>query len=281
MNDPQDWSGEAGRDPNTENAASDFVELPVGIKKDGVLYRELYIDKMRGVDDHNIAAKNAGNNGSVATSLVLCRCIQEIPGLLQRKLDSTKMFDRALPRNICNPDRDYILSRIYMLSNRNDAIMAGECSRCGRVWEEEVRLSELPVIRWEEDKPWEFPFELEDEGFVIRNSDGVVEHHKSGMMRFPMGKDAEIIGKISNMADAVDSMIAACVSKVGDLSSVDTSMAHALTSTDRQILMATVQQELPGLRQWKEIKCTCGSPVELKLDLASFLDVRRRKMKKS
>lgn len=280
MNDPQDWSGEAGHDSSATEEVSDFLTLPVGIKKDGNLYRELYIDKMRGVDDHNIASNKVQNNGSVATSLVLCRCIQEVPGLLQRKLNSTKMFDRALARNMCNPDRDYVLSRIYMLSNRDSAVMAGECTRCTRVWEEEVFLSQLPVITWPDDKPWEIPFQLED-GFCVRGKDGEETYHKEGVLRFPMGKDAEGIGNIKNLAAAVDSMIAACVIKVGEITSVDTSMAYDLTSTDRQLLMVTVQRELPGLRQWKEIQCRCGATVELKLDLASFLDVRRRKMKKS
>jgi hypothetical protein len=277
MSELNDWSGEAGQELEGQEI-SDHVILPVGIKKDGQLYRELYIEQMCGIDDHNIASKARNKNGSVAVSLVLCRCIQEIPGLLARKTNSEKMFDRALARAMCVPDRDYVLSRIYMLSGQDDAIMAGECQRCERAWEEDVKLSELPIIAWNEDKPWEISFKL-NRGFAV-NEGGETIFHKEGNLRFPTGKDVETLGNISNMAEAVDAIVAACITKVGDLSSVDQEMVKRLTSLDRQELMTSIQNDLPGMRQWKEVRCQCGATVEVRLDLSSFLNVRRRKTKK-
>lgn len=277
MNEPQDWSGEAGSS-SEKFEADELVRLPIGILKDDELYREVVVEQMCGIDDHNISTKNPGDNGNIATSLVLCRCIQEVPGLLTRKQDPEKMFDRALARNMTNPDRDYILARIYMMGGRNEAVMAGKCSRCEEMWEEDVRLSELPVIEWPEDKPREIEFTLET-GFRVVEK-GVKTYHKDGAMKIPMGKEAELVGKIRNPAAALDAMIASSVVRVGDLTSVDQSMAKRLTSTDRQLFILTAQQELPGLRQWKDIECNCGGNVELRLDLTSFLDARRRKTKK-
>jgi len=276
MNNPIDWSGEAGNPPE-DFVASEHVRLPVGIRKEGTVYRDVYIDEMCGIDDHLIASKEAQNNGAIATSLVLMRCIQEIDGLLERKKNTEKKFDRALVRKMTQVDRDYLLSRIYMLGGSNDVVMAGKCPRCGSVWEETAFLSQLKVIEWPDDKELELPFEL-IRG-VYDNSDGVGVYHKEGTIRFPTGADSELIGKLGNSAEMVDSTIAACVTKIGTLDHIDTEMAKRMKTRDRQKLMVTIQQDLPGLRQWKTVKCDCNREFEIVCDLTAFFDERRRQTK--
>lgn len=277
MEENHDWSGEAGN--SKENFVPDsLVRLPVGIVKDGQLYREIVVEQMCGIDDHNIAEKNPGDNGSVATSLVLCRCIQEVPGLLPQKKNPEAMFDRQLARAMTNPDRDYALARIYMMSKRNEAVMAGKCDRCSKVWEEDVLLSNLPVTMWDDDAPREFEVTLETGFRELVGNESVF--HKDCVMRFPTGAESELAGKIKSEPAALDALIASCITKAGSLSQVDQEMAKRLTSTDRQEIVLAAQVNLPGLRQWKDVTCSCGGNVEMKLDLTSFLSERRRQMKK-
>lgn len=272
------WEGEAGS-TETEEAPDDHVVLPVGLLKNGVNYRDVYVEEMCGIDQHLVSSKKAGNNGATAVSLVLCRCIQEIEGLLDKKQNPEKMFDRGLPRALCVPDRDYLLTRIFMLSGRNEALMAGECPRCRRVWEESVLLSKLPVIPWPEDSPREVEFKLEI-GFRESVSGSYV-YHKDGALRFPAGKDQEMAGGLDTPAAVLDAMVASCVVRVGTLTSVDQEMAKRLKTRDRDILMEVIQRGFPGIRQWKDVTCQCGCEYTITLDLSSFFGGRRRIMKKS
>lgn len=278
MSDPHDWSGEAGG--SEENTPDEHVVLPVGIKKDGELYKELFIEQMSGVDDHNIATK-AGGNGAKSVTYVLARCIQEVPGLLARKQNPEKLFDLALARAMSIPDRDYVLSRIYMLGGRNDSILAGECPRCERIYEENVLLTDLPVIPWPEDDPWEIPFTLEVGSPEEPEGGGATIYHKEGVIRFPTGKDIEYLAQIKNPAQMVDATLAACITQLGTLTSLDQERMKRLKSQDRQLLMTTVQRELPGFRQWKEVQCTCGRDYDVKIDLTAFLGGRRKTTKRS
>jgi len=272
------WLGEAGETEDKSFVPSDQVTLPVGVIKDGQNYRNLVIDEMSGIDDHLVSGKKSGNNGAKALSLVICRSTQEVEGLLPRKQDSEKLFDREFARRMTQPDRDYLITRIFMLSGNNHAIMAGRCPRCGDVWEESVLLSDLPVVSWPEDKPRELDFELEVGFKEMKNGKAVF--HKKGKIRFPTGKEQELTGQMDDQASIMDAMIAACVTKVGTLEHIDQEQAKRLKRRDRELLMSVIQNELPGLKQWKDVRCNCGNTLQITLDLASFFGGRRRRMKK-
>lgn len=273
----EDWSGETGLSTQQEQP-SEHVVLPVGIKKDGQIYKEVVIEEMSGIDDHNIASK-AANNGATAVSYLLCRCIQEVPGLLPRKPNPEKLFDLAMARSMCVSDRDYLVSRIYMLSGRNESMFSGKCPLCNELYEEQVLLTELPVIEWPEDKPWELDFELEV-GSPEKTDSGEV-FHREGILRFPTGKDVEYIAKIKNPAQMVDAMLATLIRRLGTLETIDQERVKRFKSRDRRYLMEDViQREMPGFRQWKDVECMCGREFTVKIDLTAFLGGRRKSTKK-
>ena len=281
MSDPRDWSGEAGN-PKEKKAKvpSDSLRLPIGIRVDGQVYRNVVIEEMTGIDDHLIAGKKSGGNGAKAVSLIICRCLQEVEGLLTRKLNSEKMFDRGLARNMTQLDRDFLITNIFMLSGREEAVMAGECPRCERVWEEFVRLSDLEVIEWPDDKPMEIPFQLEVGVKKVDPKTKKETFHKDGVLKFPLGKETELVGKMDNPAEMVDSLLSACITQLGTTGGVDTETIKRLVSRDRTLLMTTIQKDLPGLRQWKEVKCRCGREFDVRMDINAFFVGRRRKTKK-
>jgi len=256
--------------PVNDTEMSDTVRLPVGLEVDGVRYRSVVIDEMTGIDDHNIAGKKAGNNGAKGITVLLSRCVQEVEGYLDRKANPEKMLDRSFARRLTVIDRDFLLTQIYMYSGDNSVVLAGQCPRCGIPWEEDGRLSDLEVVEWPEDKPLEIEFEL-PRGYL---KDG--KTHKKGSLRFPTGKEQELIGEMQNPAQIFDALFASCLLRLGDLEHFDQEMMKRMKSADRRYLMNYLQSAFPGVRQWKAVRCKCGREFEIHADLTSFFDGGRR-----
>jgi hypothetical protein len=173
-------------------------------------------------------------------------------------------------------DRDFISLKIFALSGRNEAVVANQCPRstCGRPYEETISLSEFEVVSWPEDKAPHVDFVLPD-GMLY---EGILQ--KEGKLRFPTGKEQELMGAMENPAQLVDSMLSSCIIKLGTLSHIDTERAKRLSKRDREWLMDSIKYDLPGIRQWKTVVCDCGCEFEAVLDVTSFFGGRRRRMKK-
>ncbi len=267
-------------DEANEFIPEEEITLPVGIAKEGQRYRKVVIEEMCGIDEHLISSKKAQGNGAVGMTMVICRCIQEVEGLLPKKQNTEAQFDRSLGRAMTQVDRDYIISRIQLLGGNNDVIMAGECPRCSRVWEETVLLSSLPVTSWPEDKPTYVEFELVRGVSYVDKESKEKKRAKKGKIRFPTGKDQEGAASLDTIVQQMDAMLAACIFDLEGIGTLDTETAKRLKSIDRRDLMETLRTELPGIRQWKEVKCTCGKNFIISVDLTSFFEGRRRSQKK-
>jgi hypothetical protein len=261
---------------------SDIVRLPVGIEDGGARYREVVIDEMMGIDHHLMTGKKARGNGAIGLSLVLCRCIQEIPGLVENKGDPERLLDRNLIKKMVQPDRDFLFTRIKLLSGESTGILAGKCPRCREPYEEEVNLKELPIIEWPDNAPLQLEFTLEV-GHIERDrsTKKPITAHRKGVLRFPTGFEQEAVGKMDNGVQIQDSMLAACITKLGSLSSVSMEMVKRFKDRDRAILMDVIKYELPGMRQWKSVQCECGREFDIVLDIASFFEGQRRRVSKS
>lgn len=258
--------------PFNESEISDRVRLPVGLEVDGVRYRDLIIDEMTGIDDHNLASKKSGNNGAKGITVMISRCVQEVidnPNY-PRKQNSEKLFDRKFARSLTIIDRDFLLAQIYLYSGEEEVIQAGVCPRCDTPYEEPVQLADLEVVEWPDESPLEIEFEL-PRGYVHQG-----KTHKQGALRFPTGKEQEKVGDIQNPAQVFDALFAACLVRLGDITSFDQEMMKRMKSMDRRYLMNYLQTALPGLRQWKTVRCKCGREFEIHADLTSFFDGRRK-----
>lgn len=267
------------QDEEKDYVPEESVRLPVGILKNGTRHRNVLLEEMSGIDEHLLSSKEARKNGAVSSTLVICRTVQEVEGLLERKTNPEKQFDRSLGRAMVQPDRDFLLSRIQLLGGNNHVTMAGECPRCKRVWEEEALLSSMPVIEWPEDKPTLLDFTLE-KGVKYTDDDGNDAVGKKGKLRFPVGKDQEMAGELNTVAEQMDSLFAACIVNLEGIGRLDQETVKRLKSRDRRYLMDVVQRNLPGLRQWKDVDCICGKEFTISADLTSFFDGRRKKLKK-
>jgi len=252
------------------------VTLPVGLEVEGVRYKEVVIDELCGIDDFNVADKKLGGNSAKGSTVVLARCIQEISGLIPRKKNSESKLEVDYLRRMTLIDRDYLLARIYHLSGREQVCLAGECPRCNRVWEEEAALSDFPVYSWPDDKALGVDFEFK---LGIKDPKTDIFQTK-GFIRFPMGRDQELMAVIENPAQALDSMLAACITNLGTIEKIDSESVKRLKQRDRLAILEVFQYEFPGLRQWKEVHCQCGKDFEARLDLTSFFGGRNQKKTK-
>jgi hypothetical protein len=254
---------------------SDHIRLPIGYEVNGVRYRNVVIDELLGLDDHLVIGKKAGKNMAKASSLVLCRTIQEIEGIVPAKKNSESMLDRSIVQNMYGPDRDFILSRVYMLSGRTETIMAGECPRCSRIWQEELALGSLPVVEWEDNKSSSLDFELE-----IGVADPKTgEKQKTGKIDFITGKIQELTGEVSDAAEMIDSMLVALIRDFGTFGKLTKEQAKRMKQRDRIILVDMIANDFPGIKMTKDIKCDCGRSYEARADLSSFSDGQRRRTK--
>jgi len=248
---------------------SDNIVLPIGIEKNGVRYRNIVIDELSGIDE-SLAAnkKKTGGNPAKALTKVLARCIQEIEDLVPRKKNPDKLIDESITRNMYQCDRDFVLSRIQILSEQDDAVLRGKCPKCQTVVEQDVKISNRKIISWPKDKPAQIDFELKRGYF----KDGV--HHRKGTMRFTKGADQEHVAMLAmdDYAKALTAMFAATIIKLGDMDGIDQDIASKLKSRDRRLLFNLVREQTPGILMWEFLQCyNCYyDEVEAVLSMSSF-----------
>jgi len=254
---------------------SEHVRLPIGIEKDGARYRDVVIDELSGVDEALLAnKKRTGGNTAKGLTLVLARAIQEIEGVVPRKRNPDTPIDHMIPRRMYQIDRDFLFSRIQLLSDRDRTQLRAQCPRCRQVHEEDVYISERPVVEWPEDKPLEFDFELA-RGYVETGRKGEEPKlHKKGTMRFPRGADQEAVANLmqENPGQAMTAILAACIVRLGDLENIDQTVTSRLKSRDRKLLFNLIRDKAPGMKMWEIVTCmNCGyDELEAVIDISAF-----------
>lgn len=253
---------------------SEIVRLPVGIEKDGTRYRDIVIDELSGVDEALLAnKKKTGGNVAKGLTMILARSIQEITGLVPRKRNPDQPIDYQIPRSMYQVDRDFLFSRIQLLSDRDETHLRGSCPKCRARYEEEVFISERPVTEWPDNKPLEFEFNLA-RGYYETHRDKEPTIHKNGVIRLPRGRDQEAIAVVAgdNPGQAMTAMLAACIIKLGTLDNIDQTIAARIKSRDRRLIFNIIRDKSPGMRMWDFVTCLdCGfDQVEATIDISGF-----------
>lgn len=257
---------------STKAEVSDHVRLPVGIEIAGVRYRDVIIDEMGGQDEKLAGdKKKTGGNGAKGMTLVLCRSIQAIAGLVEQKKNPNSLIDRKYVRGMYQVDRDFLVSRIQMLADKDETRMQAQCI-CKTIYEEDVLLSELKVREHPDDAPCELSFTL-PRGYleVVKRGDNVL--HREGILRFPIGSDQEAVSPIAknNQGLGMTAMLAATITKLGTLENIDQDVTGNMKSRDRRYLFNQIRDDMPGLVQWKPVECyECGRDLEAVVDLSGF-----------
>jgi len=244
--------------------------LPIGIEDEsGQRFREVIIDEMTGVDEENIASKKLRNNGAKAVTVLLQRCIQAIPGLVEKKKRSTDLIDARIIQNLYTADRDFLFFCIRALSMDDTFESPVSCPKCGEVQENTYNVSDLDVL----DLPPEEPASLEIElpkGF--EDEDGTF--HKKVTWTFPKGKQQEALAAMKQEKVGT-SMITMCITSVDGMERrPDSEMVRRLRTRDRMYLMEKVGASTPGVDLRQDFCCeSCGHEWEGAIDVQSFFNL--------
>lgn len=255
---------------------SDRVVLPIGIDKDGQRFREVVIDEMTGVDEENLASPKARNNASKAITLLLRRCIQEIPGVLPRKKNPMTLCDESLIRDMFVADRDFLMLCIRALSSKPELPMSFYCTSCGSVQESELPLDTLDVYEWD-DSPAELTIEL-PKGFFDQ-LDG--KYKTKFVWGFPRGKDQEKVAQLPSH-QAGSGVIVATMKSVEGMEHMPTiEDVRQLPLRDRQVIADEITANRVGVSTQGKIACpSCNADNEVEVDFTGFFNSDTHKTQK-
>jgi hypothetical protein len=249
---------------------SEVVTLPIGIEdQSGRRFREVIIDEMTGVDEENIASKKIRNNGAKAVTVLLQRCIQAIPGLVEKKKRSTDLIDIRIIQSLFTADRDFLFFCIRALSMDDTFTTKIACPKCGEVEEHSYNVADLDVLDLpEEDSPTlevELPRGFEDEEGNM---------HTKVTWAYPTGKQQEALAGMT-AAKMGTAMLSMCIQSVEGLAvRPDSEMVRRLRTRDRMALMAAVHDNTPGVDLRQDYDCAeCDHAWEGAIDIQSFFNL--------
>ncbi len=248
---------------------SERVTLPIGLRWEGKCYREVVIDEMMGIDEENVANKRVRNNGAKAMTVLLQRCIQEIPGLVPAKKRSTELIDKRFVNAMFTSDRDFLFLMIRLLGSEPSFEMEVACPKCGDRQDVVCNLMELDVYDWPDAEDPELNIQC-PKGF----EDNEGNFHNDVVWRFPTGKDQENLAS-QPKEKLMTSLIACCIKEVKGLKSKpDSEMIRRLRSRDRMAIMQMVNDNTPGVDLRQQNICgECDHEWEGGIDLSSFFNV--------
>lgn len=255
---------------------TDRVNLPIGLTIDGKRYREVVIDEMTGIDEENLASKKVRNNGAKAITLLLRRCIQEIPGVMARKSNPMALCDEAIIRNMYVADRDYLMLCIRAISGKSETLVEYTCKDCSAPQAELVELEKLDVYEWDDTDP-EVYIEM-PRGFL----DPMDKQYKNKLVwRFIDGKAQENISAAPEEQMGSAMIIAGLRSVEGMEHMPSTEDVRRLSLRDREAIASAIVSCNVGVDPSVECQCgACGTTQKVELNLAAFFSSTTPQAKK-
>lgn len=252
---------------------SDRVTLPVGLEVGGVRYREVVIDEMSGVDEENLISRKVRNNGAKAITVLLQRCIQEIPGLLERKKNPYTLVDENLIRAMYVADRDYLLLCVRALSDKGEINSDFTCTHCGSEQTTAIHISSLPVYEWD-DSPTEIKVQM-PRGFYDVDSG---KFYNTFTWGFPTGKVQEKLAEVQE-TQVGSALIASGIRSVDGLRYLPSlEDVRRLPMRDRQAISEQISAHSVGVETSTTCVCdACGQETKFEVNVAGFFSSAPRK----
>jgi hypothetical protein len=251
------------------------VRLPVGIRKDGSIFRDVFIDEMSGVDEEILSSPKFKASPVRALTTLLQRCVQEIPGLMEPKKDPFTLAPLEVLRSMYQIDRDHLVAAVRRISLGDEVITDWQCRYCKVDNEDRALLSELPVVEWPDDRATTFPFEIE-KGAQVGD-----KLYKKGTLKLLSGVDAEQVAAsvARNPEGAGTAFLAALIVSWEDGTRPTIDSLRKMRSSDRGKLAELVRDQMPGLRMMHDIVCaSCGRLNEsVEVDASGFFASTSRK----
>lgn len=249
------------------------VQLPIGIERDGKFYRRVILDRWRGTEHERLTESSSRKNPSKLITDLLCRMIQEIPGIVPRKKSPIFMIDSRHVENMYDADRTFLLMQTLALRNKTECTVEFTCPRCREEFEEDIDLLSLKVYPHDPDTDTYIEFDLPDEGVVVMyGDDRPNEVYKRGKFHYPKGSDVTVVGKSAGDGEfaGFTKLMSRCIEMDG-YGRIDVSLARMMTSDDREFLYDLVGDFIPGVDQEVTVECPmCVREYDLSVDPTQF-----------
>jgi len=255
---------------------SNTVILPVGIEKDGKIYRKVTVSEMNGFDEENMSTPAVRKNGAKAQSILLRRCIQEIEGLVPLKTRPNLLIDESIVRSMCSYDRDFLFFNIRMIGGVEDVEFIAECPSCSAQSKYSKNISDLAVYEWDDSEPRSISIDL-SKGIFVEGKE-----YTEFEWKFLNGEQQERIARLDQNKVISASLFMGCQGFRGlDDHVVTENDFRMLPSQARIDAMTQIAEEAPGLQTAIEIECPhCSYEFEHMLDVSLFFEPKAKPKKK-
>lgn len=270
------------------------VLLPVGYQNEDGLHREVDIDTIKIIDKKNLTKPKNTNKPNAVISDILSRCILEIKGGMARKSDPFLLAPPRIARNLFQQDRDYLLGRILIDSDRG--VLENypfNCTECDASLTEKVDLSDVDVFPLEEGGD---TFMMHDLRFPIKISKKVgdqqsTQEYTKVKIDFFTGETLEKIdGKTDGLYDSMTKLLAmkgTFIGKDGNGSIVEIkldsgTLERYMNEKDLDDIYYEMGQVFPGPDLIHETTCPeCGEELEVAIELGQFFQPEQAGKKKT
>jgi hypothetical protein len=162
--------------------------LPAGyVDDDGVLHRQVDLTQLTGREEEYLTSAPAQLSAAAVITQLLTRCVQRIGDL--------PTVDTALIRNLLVSDREYLILKLWQITNGNKLRLILPCrsEECGKGMQIDLSLAEVP-IRAQPLLTRTFRLERNDMEF-----------------RLPTGGDQEALTGHVDDADCVEQLLRRCI----------------------------------------------------------------------
>jgi hypothetical protein len=162
--------------------------LPAGyVDDDGVVHRKVDLNQLTGREEEYLASVPAQLPAATVITQLLTRCVQHIGDL--------PAVDNALIRNLLVGDREYLLLKLWQITNGNKLRIMLPCQseECGKNMQIDLSLAEVP-IRGQPVVTRTFTLEGNEMEF-----------------RLPTGGDQEALTRHVDDADCVEQLLRRCI----------------------------------------------------------------------
>ncbi len=201
------------------------VRLPAGyVDADGAMHREVDLAQLTGREEEYLASVPPGYPAATVITELLASCV--------RKIGSLPAVDTALIRNLLVSDREYLILRLWQITNGDKLRVMLSCRSedCGKDMEIDFSLADIPIP----DQPLTsrvFKLEVEDAGSLE--------------FRLPTGEDQEVLAEHAEDENSVEQLLRRCIVRMP--ATLDLKTAGAAIEQRMQELMPRPELEIEGV----------------------------------
>lgn len=237
-------------------------ELPVGyVDGDGVLHKTAKLQEMTGEVDEAIADQKVRTNAG--------KMVTEALNGVVTNLGTMRKHNKDTIRNLCNPDRDFLLLMNYKVSIGEDVEWTDVCPKCEGKHEVIVNIDSIPVKYMTQDEPKELVLELPN---GIKDAEGKV--YKKMKVSIPTGMVQERIFPIiqGNPNQAVTQMLAMVTEDIEGLSHWNFETFRKMTKKDRKYISEQLSKVEVGADLAPKVSCAnCGHEYKAQIPVMTLL----------